>query len=188
MTADAPKPAKKEKEKRQTPEERLEALRYNHMMYGPTENELKHAPKKVDYGAPYLKHPKFQSLMAAFRKGAAFSFDVTAGGKTCSVATEDSQISFNGKTLFYARSLNRFEDNLLLDRSTALQQQTNDVLIHLVFAVLRHFPELGPVPLTYLHKKFFLGPDPLDSVGDEHASNLMLGSFKHTKFVEKPRK
>jgi hypothetical protein len=61
--ADTPtKAPKKEKVQRQSAEDRLAALRYNHMMYGPTEGEAKLTPKKVNYGAPFLKHPKFMWL------------------------------------------------------------------------------------------------------------------------------
>jgi hypothetical protein len=188
MTEKTVKAPKKEKEKRQTPEERLEALRYNHMMYGPTEGELKHAQKKIDYGVTYLKHPKFQSLMTAFKKGTTFQFEVTVAGKTCTIATDGAHITFNGKTIFYSRNLNRHEDNLLLDKASMVQFQTNDALIHLAFAVLRSFQEMGTPPLSYLHKKFYWGPEALEEGAAELGSNLLVGSFKHAKVVDKPRK
>ena len=69
MTATPGKARKKEKEKRQSPEERLEAMRYNHMMYGPTPGEIRPISKKVKYGASYLNHPKFNDLMNSFKNG-----------------------------------------------------------------------------------------------------------------------
>jgi len=188
MTAQPEKAPKKVKEKRQTPEERLEAMRYNHMMYGPTEGELKMAPKKVDYGASFLKHPKFISLMAAFRKGGAFQFEITAGGRMFTIAVDGSHLSFNGKVIFYSRTLNRHEDNLLLDKASAIQNQTNDPVIHLIFAVLRSFPEMGAPTLQYSHRKFFNGLETLEATGVDQGANLLIGSYKHTKFQEKPKK
>ena len=188
MTASPEKAPKKIKEKRQTPEERLEAMRYNHMMYGPTEGELKMAPKKVDYGAPFLKHPKFLGLMTAFRKGTSSSFDISAAGKNYTIATDNSQISFNGRVLFYSRPLNRHEDNLLLDKNSAIQHQTNDPVIHLIFAVMRSFPEMETPQLQYSHRKFFNGIETLETSAAEQGANLLIGAYKHNKVQEKPRK
>ncbi|WP_306602264.1 hypothetical protein [Geothrix sp. 21YS21S-2] len=187
MTA-APKAPKKEKEKRQTPEERLEAMRYNHMMYGPTEGELKLAPKKIDYGISYIKHPKFQSLMTAFKRGAEFKFDVTSAGKVITIATDGSHITVNGKVLFYSRMLNRYENNLLLNKATAIQNATSDPLVHLVFAVLRSFPELAGYQVNYLNKKFWNGSEALDTGQVEEDANLLIGSFKHNNTLEKTRR
>lgn len=184
----AEKAPKKVKEKRQTPEERLEAMRYNHMMYGPTEGELKNAPKRVDYGAPFLKAPKFQSLITAFKKGGVFSFDITTAGRNFSVTADGSQIAFNGKTLFYSRALNRHEDNLLLDKASAVQHQTNDPVIHLIFAVIKSFPDLDGAQLQYQHRKFYCGNDTLESSAVDQGANLLLGSFKHTKVPDKLKK
>ena len=188
MTAAPEKKApKKIKEKRQTPEQRLEAMRYNHMMYGPTAGEMKSAPKVVDYGASFLKHPKFQSLMTAFKRGAAFKFDITTNGKLISIDTDGSHITFDGKTVFYSRPLNKFEENLFLDRTTAIQYQTNDAVIHLLFAVLRSFPELGDMQLQYTRRKLFYGNDTVESAGADQGSNIGLGPFKHSKPHERPK-
>ena len=188
MTSPADKPAKKVKEKRLTPAERAEALRYNHMMYGPTAGERRPIAKKVTYGAAYLQHPKFQGLIAAFRKGAPFQFEVTDKGKACPIATDGSNISFNGRVLFYARPSNRYEDLLLLDRSVALQYQTVDALVHLVFAVLRSFPELEPPPLSFQNRAFHLGAETLDVGMADQGPNLLLGSYRHAKAQDQPRK
>ncbi|BDU70096.1 hypothetical protein GETHOR_21970 [Geothrix oryzae] len=188
MTATPGKAPKKEKEKRQTPEERLEALRYNHMMYGPTAGERRPTVKKVNYGAPYLKHPKFQSLIAAFKKGTAFQFDVTDKAKLCSISTDGSHISFDGKIIFYSRPANKYEDNLLLDRTSTIHYQAYDALVHLVFAVLRSFPELEPPPLSYMGHQFHLGAETLEVGMAELGPNLLMGSYRHSKVQEKPRK
>ena len=188
MAEGTKKAAKKEKEKKQSPEARLEAMRYNHMMYGPTEGELKLAPKKVNYGASYLKHPKFQSLVTAFRNGNAFKFDILTDGKLVTIATDGSHIQYDGRTLFYARPLNKHEDNLFLDRASAVQLQTLDAAVHLTFAVLRAFPELGEPELTYQHHKFYHGTDALEFGTTEQTSNLMVGTFKSHKTIEKAKK
>ena len=188
MTAAPGKAPKKAKEKRQTPEERLEALRYNHMMYGPTAGERRPAAKKVNFGTAYLNHPKFQSLIAAFKKGAAFKFEVTDKGKVYAVATEESHLSFDGKVIFYSRHLNKYEDNLLLDRTVAVHYQAIDAFVHLAFAVLRSFPELEAPPLSYLQNQFYLGSETLDVGIAEQGPNLLLGAFKHSRVHEKPGK
>jgi hypothetical protein len=179
------KAPKKIKEKRQTPEERLEALRYNHMMYGPTEGEQKLTPKKIDYGVSYLKHPKFQSLIKAFKNGTTFKFDINANGKLFSIDTDGSHISFNGKVLCYSRPLNRYEDNLLLDRASAIGFQTNDAVVHLIFAVLRSFPEIDESQLVFQRKAFYHGNETLEVGAEAQGPNLLLGAFKHTKFHER---
>lgn len=178
MTAAPGKPPKKVKEKRQTPAERLEALRYNHMMYGPTAGERRPAPKKGNLGAAYLSHPKFQALMNAFRKGGASRFEVTEKGKAYAIATEDSHISFDGKVLFYSRPSNRHEDHLLLDRSVAIQYQTVEACVHLVFAVLQSFPELGAPILSHLNHQFYCGAESLEAGIAEQGPNLLLGAFR----------
>ena len=188
MTATPGKAPKKEKEKRQTPEERLEALRYNHMMYGPTAGEARPVSKKVNLGASYLKHPKFQGLMTSFQKGTAYQFDVTDKGKAYTIATDGSQILFDGKMIYYSRPLNRHEDNLLMDSAAVIQLQTIDALVHLVVAVLRGLPELGAPSLTYLNKQFYLGAEPLESSLAERGPNLLMGAFTHKKSQEKARK
>jgi len=188
MAAAPGKAPKKEKEKRQTPEERLEALRYNHMMYGPTAGEMRPAAKKVNYGTAYLNHPKFQSLMAAFKRGAAFRFEVTDKGKVYTIATDESHLSFDGKVIYYSRHLNKYEDNLLLDRTAALHYQGIEAFVHLAFAVLRSLPELGAPPISYLQNQFYLGSETLDAGIADQGPNLLLGSFKHSKALEKPRK
>jgi hypothetical protein len=188
MTATPGKAPKKEKVKRQTPEERLQALRYNHMMYGPTPGEARPAVKKVNYGASYLTHPKFLTLMTAFKNGTSFKFDVIDKGKVCTIATDGSHISFNNKTIYYSRTLNRYEDNLLLDKTATVQFQTVDALVHLVFAVFRHFPELGTLPFFYMNHQFYQGADTLEATIPDQGPNLLVGAFKHTKMQEKARK
>ena len=184
----ATKTPKKEKVKRQTPEERLEALRYNHMMYGPTAGEIRPAAKKIDYGASYLTHPKFQSLITAFKKGTEYQFDVTDKGKTYTIATDGTQITFDGKIIYYSRSLNKHEDNLLLDRSVLIQYQASEALVHLAIAVLRSFPELGTPQLKYVNHEFFYGSETLESGVVLQGPNLLVGSFKRNKLPEKMKK
>jgi hypothetical protein len=181
------KAPKKTKEKGQTPQERLEHMRYNQLMYGRTLTERKLAPKSVDYGASYLKHPKFQALMTAFRKGTAFSFEVTANGAAITIATDDSRITFGGKLLFYSRPLNRHEENLYLDRTTAVRVQESDPAVHLVFAVIKSFPEMEAPGLLFLYHKFYLGNESLDSTPAGEGTNLLIGSFPHSKAPERLR-
>lgn len=188
MTATSGKAPKKVKEKRQTPQERLEAMRYNHMMYGPTPGEVRPAQKKINYGASYLNHPKFQSLMTAFKNGSNYKFDVIDKAKVCTISTDGSHISFNNKIIYYSRSLNRHEDNLLLDKTSVVQYQSVDALVHLVFAVIRSFPELGAPPLFYMNHQFYQGADTLEATVAELGPNLLLGSFKHSKEQERARK
>ena len=188
MTATPGKAPKKVKEKRQSPEERLEALRYNHMMYGPTAGEMRPVSKKMNYGASYLKHPKFQGLMTAFKKGTAYQFDVTDKGKVFTISTDGSHISFDGKIIYYSRPLNKHEDNLLLDRTATIQYQTTDALIHLIFAVLRSFSELGTPQLFFMNHQFYYGSETLETGVAEQGPNLLIGSYKHTKAQEKARK
>jgi hypothetical protein len=187
MTANPAKAPKKEKEKKQTPQERLEAMRYNHMMYGPTDGEMKAKPKKIDYGAPYLKHPKFQSLITAFKRGAEFKFDITAEGRLITIATDGSHITFDNKVLYYSRIFNKHEDNLFLDRAAAVQVQTNEAAVHLVFAVLRSFPELAEQQLLYMHHKFYHGNDSLEFGASEPGTNLALGPFKSQRPSERAK-
>ncbi|WP_005036718.1 hypothetical protein [Holophaga foetida] len=187
MTASAKKAPKKEKDRKQSPEERLEANRYNQMMYGPTAGELRPVPKKTNYGAPYLKHPKFQELMTAFKKGSAFKFDVSDKSKVYTVSTRESQILFDDKVIYYCRPLNKHEQNLLLDRSVTIQHQTNEVLVHLVFAVLQSLPELGPMQLSFRLNQFQYGSETLEAGIATQGPNLLLGSFKHIKAQEKTR-
>lgn len=187
MDSKPEKAPKKVKERARTPQERLEHMRYNQLMYGRTKTELKLAPKPVDYGASYLKHPKFQALMEAFRKGAAFSFEVTASAGATTIATEESKITFGGKLLFYSRPLNRHEENLFLDRTTAVRIQESDPAVHLVFAVLRSFPEIASPGLLFLYHKFYLGNESLDSTPAGEGTNLLIGSFKHSKPLERYR-
>jgi hypothetical protein len=178
---------KRIKEKRQTPEQRLAALRYNQMMYGRTQGEQVLAPRTVDYGASYLKHPKFQSLIKAFKNGTAYTFDITSGGRVSSISTDGAQILFGDKILFYSRSLNRYEDNLVLVRAAAVQCQGNEAAVHLIFAVIRSFPELEPGQLTYSRHQFYAGLGTLASSSEDQGPNMPLGSYKHTKVHERVR-
>jgi len=188
MTTAAGKEPKKKKDRKQTPEERLAALHYNHMMYGPTPNELRPAGKRTDYGASYLHHPKFQSLMTAFKQGTKFEFNVSDKGKTYAIATQEAHILFDGKIIYYSRPLNRYENNLLMDRAAVVQYQGKEALVHLVFAVLHSFPELEAPPLSYLHNQFYLGAETLDTGIAQQGSNLLMGSFRNLKALEKPKR
>jgi len=188
MTTTPGNAPKKVKEKKQSPEKRQEALRYNHMMYGPTAGEMRPASKKVNYGASYLQHPKFQSLMTAFKKGTAFQFDVTDKGKVCTISTDGSTICFDGKIIFYSRLLNKYENNLLIDRTTTAQLETIDSFIHLAFAVLRSFPELGTPQLSYMNHQFYYGSETLEAGVAEQGPNLLIGSYRHAKAQEKTKK
>ncbi len=185
MTAAPGKAPKKEKPRRQTPEERQEALRYNHIMYGPTAGEFRPAPKKVDYGAPYLAHPKFQSLMAAFKKGTGFEFSVTDKGKSHVISTDEAQIRFNGKVIYYSHSHNRYESDLLLDRAAALQFQAIDSFVHLAIAVLRSLPELGTPQLSYRFGEFWYGPEKLEAGIAAQGPNLRIGTYRVHEAKEK---
>ena len=188
MTAGPGKAPKKEKRKTQSAEERLQAMRYNHMMYGPTAGEPRASAKRADYGAAYLKHPKFQELMTAFRKGLAFQFEVKDKDRPFVIATAESQITFNGRVLCYSRSLNRYEDSLLLDRVVATQFQTIEALVHLVFAILRSLPELEAPPLAYTRRQFYLGAEPLEEGVAVQGPNLLLGSYRHQRAEDRVRK
>ena len=187
MTETPGKSPKRIKDYKPTPEQRQANMRYNQMMYGPTEGELKHAPRKVDYGAPYLKHPKFQALLTAFKRGAASSFDINANGTLSSIATDGSGIAVNGKVVFYTRPLNKHMDNLFLDRAAAVQLQGNEAVVHLVFAVLRSFPELGEPQVQYQYHKFYQGTESLETGPTGPGSNLLIGAFKHSKPLERPK-
>ncbi|GLH74740.1 hypothetical protein GETHLI_32420 [Geothrix limicola] len=188
MTSASGSAPKKVKEKRQTPEERQAALRYNHMMYGPTAGEFRPAAKKINLGGAYLNHPKFQALMAAFKKGTAYQFDVNDKGRAYTVSTDGTQILFDGRTLYYSRPCNRFEDHLLLDRSVAVQYQNLDALVHLAVAVLRSLSDLGSPQLSFFNHEFIYGDEPLEAGIASQGPNLLIGSFKHQKVQEKPRK
>ena len=178
---------KKVKEKKQTPAERQALMQWNHMMYGPTAKEARPVAKKVNFGASYLTHPKFQALMTALVKGAHYKFDVTDKAKTYTISTDGDHISFDGKVIFYTRPMNRYEDHLLLDRAVAVQYQNVDALVHLVFAVLRHFPDLGAPKLVFLNHQFYYGADTLETGVAEQGANLLLGSYRHNKVSDKPK-
>ncbi len=178
MVAASGKPPKKEKAKHQTPEQRLAAMKYNHMMYGPTAGELRPVSKRIDFGAAYIKHPKFQSLMTAFKGGTEFQFNVTHKDKSYTVSTDGVHIFFDNKVVYYSRALNRFERNLLLDRTVMLQYQTMDAFVHLAFAVLRALPELGTPLLSYRNNEFYFGAEGLDVGIPEQGPNLMIGAYK----------
>ncbi len=186
MTSTTGKAPKKEKAKKQTPQERQEAMRYIHMMYGPTAGEQKLVARKTNLGSVYLNHPKFLSLMEAFRKGGAFEFTVTDKGRTYRISTDGGQIRFDEKVLFYCRELNRHEDNLLMDRTTAIQYQANDALIHLAGAVLRSLEDLGPCQISSVNHKLYYGPDSFETAAAEHGPNFLVGSFRHKRPLEKP--
>lgn len=179
MAANPDKAPKKVKEKRQSPEERLQALRYNRMMYGPTSGEPRPVTRKTNYGASYLSHPKFQSLMTAFKNGTAFQFEISDKGKAFTISTDGSHLHFDGRIVFYCRPLNKYEHHLLLDRSSLLHYQANEALVHLAFAVLKYFPELEAPKLTYVLGEFYLEGERLEAGVAAHGPNLLLGSYKH---------
>ena len=178
MTIAPEKTPKKEKAKRQSPEERKEALRWNHMMYGPTAGEIRPVIKKIDFGASYLSHPKFQSLMTAFKSGSEFQFNVTHKEKTHIISTDGSHIFFDNKIIYYSRRLNKFENHLLVDRSTMRQHQTVEPFIHLAFAVIRSLPELGTQPFSYRNNEFSFSDEGLGMASHEQSPNLMVGVYK----------
>jgi hypothetical protein len=179
MAANPGKPAKKEKPRRQTEAERQEMLAYHRVMYGPTSGELRPALKKVDWGAPYLKHEKFLRLMEAFRVGGAAEFSVTDKGRSFAVATEGGHLRFHGAVLFYASPVNRYESSLLLDRTTAQRFQEIEAFAHLVLAVLRSFPEMGPPKLRLVAKEFWHGEARLEDGLATDGPNLRIGDFRH---------
>ena len=188
MTTTPGKAPKKEKVKKKTPEERQEGLRYIHMMYGPTAGEQSQVTRKINLGSAYLKHPKFISLMTAFKKGTEFQFSVTDKNKSYVIATDGTHILFDGKTIFYCRQLNRYEDNLLMDRVISIQYQTTDAFIHLASAVLRSLPELGASQLSYINHKLYYGPESLETAAAEHGPNFLVGSYRHSKAQERAKK
>lgn len=146
------------------------------------------ATKKINFGSSYLSHPKFQNLITAFKNGTSFKFDVTDKSKTYTISTEESHILFDGKVIFYSRPLNKYEDNLLLDRASTIQYQGVDALVHLAFAILRSFQELGTPQLSYLQNQFYYGSETLEFGMNEQGPNLLIGSYKHTKTHEKAKK
>jgi len=178
MTKDSAKPPKKEKKKPRTAEERLEAVRYSQMMYGPTAGEMRSVAKKIDFGAAYLKHPKFQSLMAAFKNGSNFQFSVADKGRSFTISTDGLHVFFEGKVLYYARDLNKFERSLLLDRQILRQYASIEAFVHLVFAVPRSLPELGATLLSYRANEFFLGAEELGTGMPDQGTNIMIGTYK----------
>jgi hypothetical protein len=184
MTPPSAKPPKKEKARKQTAEERLEGLRYIHMMYGPTAGEPKLVSRKTNLGAAYMAHPKFLSLMTAFKKGESFQFSVTDKGKNYVISTDGTHILFDGKIIYYSRPLNKYEDNLLMDRVATMQYQTTEALIHLTAAVLRSLPELGPPKISYVNHKLYYGSESLEAAAAEQGPNFLIGSFRHKKVQE----
>ncbi len=187
MSSAPEKGPKKEKEKRQTAEERQEALRYNQMMYGRTAGERLQPAKKTNLGTAYLQHPKFQELMAAFRKGTSSHFEVRDKGKLYTINTDGTQICFDGRVIYYSRPLNRFEDNLLMDRAALIQYQTIDSLVHFAAAVLRSLPELQAPALDFVNREFTYDGEPLGNRIALEGPNLLVGAFKHTRSTGKPK-
>jgi hypothetical protein len=177
----------KQKQKREPPPDITESVRYSQIMYGRTTTELKMLPKRVDYGGSYLRHPKFQNLVAAFRKGTESQFDITTGDTVCTIATDGTTISFQGRKLFYTRPQNHYENNLFLDREAAVQLQTQEAAVHLVFAVVRSFPELGDTAIRYQYRKFFHGDESLESAPTGLTANLMLGAIRNHRPSDRAR-
>lgn len=184
--ADSPaKPPKKEKPRRQTEAERQAMLAYHRTMYGPTSGEQRTVVKKVDWGAPYLQHPKFLMLVDAFRHGRAFEFTVTDKGRGFTVATDGGLLRFDGAVVFYSRPINRYESSLLMDRGAALRFQEVESFAHLALAVLRSFPELGPLRLKMVNKEFWWDAERLEAGIAAHGPNLLVGDFRHATPKEK---
>jgi len=178
MSESSTKAPKPEKLKPQSAERRQEALRYNQMMYGPTSGERRPVVKKVDYGAPYLAHPKFVALMHAFKSGTEAQFSVTFKEQAYPITTDGTHILFDGKVVFYTRPLNKYERHLLVDRAALMQYQGIDPFVHLVFAVLRSIPEATDQTLTYQNAQFWNGAETLDIGIAQHGPNLMMGVFR----------
>lgn len=178
MSGTSEKATRKPKQKREAPPDITESIRYSQIMYGRTTTELKMLPKRVDYGGSYLRHPKFQNLMAAFRKGAEAQFEITARDTVSTIATSGGSITFQGRVLFYTRRQNKYEDNLFLDREAAVQFQDLEAAVHLVFAVVRSFPELGDAAIRYQYRKFFHGDQTLESGSTGLSNNPLLGTIR----------
>jgi hypothetical protein len=184
--ADSPaKSPKKEKPRRQTEAERRAMLDYHRTMYGPTSGEHRAVVKKVDWGAPYLQHPKFLALVEAFRHGKSYEFSVTDKGRTYAVSTEGGHLRFGGAVVFYSRPINKYESSLLMDRSEALRFQEVESFAHLALAVVRSFPELGPVRLRVSNKEFWWDTERLEAGIAAQGPNLLLGDFRHATPKEK---
>jgi hypothetical protein len=179
---------KPKKERKQTEAERLAALRYNHMLYGPTAGELRPVAKTTYDGSAYLKHPKFQSLIAAFKKGTEFKFDVTDKDRVFTISTAESNLAFDGKIMFYSRPLNRHEHSLLLDKQAAIPYQRRESFVHFVFAVLKSLPELEAPPLAYRRPEFLLGSESMEDTVATQGPNLLLGAYTHSHPQERPKK
>jgi hypothetical protein len=177
----------KQKQKREAPPDMTESIRYSRIMYGRTTTELKLLPKRVDHGASYLRHPKFQNLMAAFRKGAEAQFEITAGDAVSVIATSGGSITFQGRVLFYTRPQNHYENNLFLDREAAVQFQGQEAAVHLVFAVVRSFPELGDAGIRYQYHKLYHGDEVLESVSTGLNANILLGAFRNGRPSDRNR-
>jgi hypothetical protein len=187
--ADSPakpaKPAKKEKPKRQTEAERQAMLAYHRTMYGPTSGEHRAVVKKVDWGAPYLQHPKFLGLVEAFRHGRTFEFSVTDKGRAYGVSTDGGLLRFSDAVIFYSRPLNKYESSLLMDRAAALRFQEIESFAHLVFAILRSFPELGPIRLRMSNRELWWDTERLEAGIAAQGPNLLVGDFRHAAPKEK---
>jgi len=178
MAAAPGKTPKKERVKAQTPEERQAALRYNRMMYGPKSGESRLVIKKIDFGAAYITHPKFQNLMTAFKSGSEYQFSVTDKDKSYTISTKESQILFDNKVIYYSRDLNRFERNLLIDKIVMIQFQAIEAFAHLAFAVIRSLPELGAPKLSYKNNEFLYDTEGLAVGIAEQGPNLLVGPYK----------
>jgi len=97
------------------------------------------------------------------------------------IATNGTSISFQGRVLFYTRSQNHYENNLFLDREAAVHFQDLEAAVHLMFAVVRSFPELGDAALRYQYNKLFHGDQTLESAPTGLTANVLLGSFRNNR-------
>jgi hypothetical protein len=178
---------KKEKKKKVAYDKKAH-LDYNKLMYGPLGCEQKRLAPKVNYGAGFQGSEKFKALISAFKNNTSYKFEVKIQDKNYVVATDGIHISFDNIVVCYSRPSNRFEDLLLLDRNSLIQHNNTVGVIHLVFGVLKAFPELKHM-LTYVQHKFYWGAESVDKASDaQYGSNILVGAFKHQRFQNRPER
>jgi hypothetical protein len=181
------KEKKKEKKKKQT-YDKVAALKYNKLMYGPLSCEQKKIAPKVNYGAGFIGHEKFKALLSAFKNNTPYKFEIKINDKSYTVATDGTHISFDNIVVCYSRPSNRFEDLMLLDRNSLIQHNNTAGVIHLVFGVLKSLPELKH-SLTYVQHKFYWEAEGVDKASDaEYGANILVGPFKHQRFQDRPER
>ena len=89
--------------------------------------------------------------------------------------------------IYYSRSLNRYESDLLLDRAAALQFQAVDAFVHLAIAVLRSLPELGTPQLSFRFGEFWYGVEKMETAIAAQGPNVRIGSYRVHAAKEKSR-